>query len=99
MAGAERRELTIEARLADRQTIEVSVRDTGAGLTKEVAEKLFQPFVTTKQAGMGVGLSICRRIVEAHGGRIWADAVPSGGTAFRFTIPVVVGRESRPTVN
>ena len=67
-------------------TIEVSVADTGAGLAPEVATQLFQPFVTTKSKGMGLGLSICRTIVEAHGGRIWVDSWPGGGTVFRFTL-------------
>ncbi len=67
--------------------IEVSVADTGPGLGPTVREKLFQPFVTTKRDGMGVGLSICQSIVQAHGGRIWAEDHPGGGTVFRFTVP------------
>jgi two-component system sensor kinase FixL len=66
--------------------VEVSVADTGAGLAPEVAQNLFQPFVTTKQQGMGLGLSICRTIVEAHGGSILAESRPGGGTIFRFTL-------------
>jgi two-component system sensor kinase FixL len=66
--------------------VEISVSDTGTGLAPEVAANLFQPFVTTKRKGMGLGLSICRTIVEAHGGKIWVEDRPGGGTIFRFTL-------------
>ncbi|WP_354858917.1 sensor histidine kinase [Acetobacter fabarum] len=65
----------------------ISVTDTGAGVSPEIAGKLFEPFSTTKDDGMGVGLSICRTIVEAHGGRIWVQPKPGGGTCFLFTLP------------
>jgi len=67
--------------------IEISVIDRGPGLAEAVRRQLFQPFVTTKPEGMGVGLSICRSIVEAHGGRMSAGDRPGGGTVFRFTVP------------
>jgi two-component system sensor kinase FixL len=70
--------------------VEISVADLGPGLVDEVRAKLFQPFVTTKANGMGVGLSVCRAIVESHGGRLWADDNPSRGTVFRFTVRHVV---------
>lgn len=81
-----RRELEIATVANDDAMAEVSVADSGSGLAPEVAAHLFQPFVTTKQKGMGLGLSICRTIVEAHGGRIWVEARPQGGTIFRFTL-------------
>jgi two-component system sensor histidine kinase/response regulator len=67
--------------------IELSVADNGPGLRSHVRQRLFQPFVTSKSDGMGVGLSICRSIIEAQGGRIWAEDNPGGGTVFRFTVP------------
>ncbi len=80
------RRLEITTVVSSDDAVEVSVADTGAGLAPEVAQHLFQPFVTTKRKGMGLGLSICRTIVEAHGGKIWVEAPPSGGTIFRFTL-------------
>jgi signal transduction histidine kinase len=88
MQSCPRRELTIRtARSADGM-VEVSVTDSGPGLAPDIREKLFQPFVTTKPSGIGVGLSICRGIVEAHGGRMWLADRPSGGAAFHFTLSV-----------
>ena len=81
------RELVIATVLEDGM-VQISVADSGTGLAPEVRENLFQPFVTTKEKGMGLGLSICRTIVEAQGGKIAADARPGGGTAFRFTLRV-----------
>ncbi len=68
--------------------VQVTVADTGPGLAPNVANQLFQAFVSTKRDGMGLGLSICRTIIEGHGGRIWAEARPSGGTLFHFTVPL-----------
>lgn len=87
MEASHRRDLTISAKLIDQGVIVISIIDTGPGIASEVAERLFQPFVTTKAQGMGVGLSICRSIVEAHNGRFWAAPNPDGGTIFRFTVP------------
>jgi signal transduction histidine kinase len=65
----------------------VTVRDSGPGLPPESLERLFDPFYTTKTGGMGMGLSICRSIIEAHGGRVWAAATAPRGASFRFTLP------------
>jgi len=69
--------------------VRITVIDTGSGISPDIAEQLFQPFITTKRQGMGVGLSISRTIVEAHGGRIWVEPNPPGGTIFNFTLAAV----------
>ena len=89
MAVSPRRELTLATSAGEDGMIEVAVADTGPGLAEEVATQLFQPFVTTKRQGMGVGLSISRTIIDAHGGRIWAERNTGGGTVFRFTVRAV----------
>ena len=86
MHGCDRKELSVATTAVDGDMIEVSVADTGSGLSEEIAERLFQPFVTSKPAGMGVGLSISKRIIEAHGGKMWAEPNSGGGTIFRFTL-------------
>jgi two-component system, LuxR family, sensor kinase FixL len=63
-----------------------SVSDTGTGVPDDIAPRLFEPFMTTKLQGMGVGLSISRTIVESHGGRIWAEPNEGGGSIFHFTL-------------
>ena len=86
MSDCECRVLTI-ATEGQGELVEVSISDTGPGLPEHVRQRIFQPFVTTKPEGMGVGLSICRQIVQAHGGRLWAEDGPNGGTVFRFSLP------------
>ena len=89
MENSSTRDLVIAIAPADRHQVCISVADTGSGIAPEVAEQLFQPFVTTKRHGMGVGLSISRAIVESHNGRIWVEPNPGGGTIFNFTLAVV----------
>jgi two-component system, LuxR family, sensor kinase FixL len=89
MEQSSRRELTIGTeRAADNMAI-VRIVDTGTGIAPEIADQLFQPFITTKTQGLGVGLSISRTIVESHGGQIWVEPNPIGGTVFRFTLRAV----------
>jgi two-component system sensor kinase FixL len=86
MAQSKVRDLVISATPVGDGSIMVKVVDSGSGIDPEIAAQLFQPFVTTKATGMGVGLSICRTIIEAHGGRIWVEPSPTGGAAFHFTL-------------
>ena len=87
MAQTPRRELAASNTKVADDMIEVTVSDTGSGFDDDAKSNLFQTFFTTKEAGMGVGLSISRSIVEAHGGRMWAEANELGGATFRFTLP------------
>lgn len=93
MAASERRELTVATGMSGPNQVEVRVVDTGPGIAPEIVGRLFQPFVTTKARGMGVGLSICRSIVEAHGGKLAAEPRPGGGTVFRFALPAASPRD------
>jgi len=94
MQDAPRRELIVATQaMSNESLVEVSVSDTGTGIAPELAEQLFQPFITTKKHGMGVGLSICRTIVESHGGKIWVESEPNRGTVFRFTLRSVSQEE------
>lgn len=94
MEGCPRRELVVSTRaLPEDGLVEIRVSDTGCGIASEIAAQLFQPFVTTKPHGMGVGLSICRTIVESHGGKISVESEPGRGTTFRFTLRAVDEKE------
>lgn len=86
MVGSETRRLEISSGRSDDGFVEVIIADSGPGLAPEVGERLFQPFVSTKAEGMGLGLSICHTIVTGDGGRIWTESSALGGTAFHFTL-------------
>ena len=83
------REMRISTDLTNNGMVRVSVQDSGGGLTQEVKENLFQPFLTTKKSGMGMGLSISHSIVESHGGQLWVDFNDPIMTTFRFTLPMI----------
>ena len=87
-ASREHRRVSMAARLDGAQTVEITVSDTGHGIPAENLAHVFDPFFTTKASGMGMGLPISRTIIEAHGGRLWAENNNSGGTSFRFTLPI-----------
>ena len=96
LASAGERELAVTASL-DGSTVEVAVADHGCGMTDEQAERLFVPFFTTKAEGMGMGLNICRSIIEYHDGRLWVQPNAGGGSVFRFTLPVRPERSPLPS--
>ena len=93
MAEAAKREIVVSNARVAGDMIEIVVSDTGVGLTEAVLSNLFRPFYTTKETGMGVGLSISRGIIEAHGGRMRAEANKTGGAIFRFTLPAAPQEE------
>jgi len=93
MEGGDKRELVLSTAATPDNMVEIGVADTGSGIAHEIGAQLFQPFVTTKAQGMGVGLSISRTIIEAHGGSIAPRPNAGGGTVFSFTLPAVAKEE------
>jgi two-component system sensor kinase FixL len=93
MAHNDKRQLIIETRRIDEASVQISVADSGPGLPDEIVRHLFEPFVSTRKDGMGLGLSICRTIIEAHGGELSAEPNPDGGTLFRITLAALPTRE------
>ena len=93
LGEVERREIVICTRGPAPGQVEISVTDSGPGLAPEVRARLFEPFVTTKPEGMGIGLSICRSIVDAHGGKLWTSVPQGGGTAFHVGLPAAAARD------
>jgi signal transduction histidine kinase len=81
------REVLITTSQTEPNEVCLGVQDTGPGLSAETLPRLFEPFYTTKPGGMGMGLAICRSIIEAHGGRLWATRCEPRGALFQFTIP------------
>jgi signal transduction histidine kinase len=89
--------ITVKSQLNNDGQIQISVNDTGPGLPHGKADQLFEPFFTTKPQGSGMGLAICRSIVESHGGRIWANGNGGRGATFHFTLPAAPAEEKPPT--
>jgi len=88
MQQSSKRQLTISTQRDGEGFVRVRVADTGPGLAPDIAASLFQPFVTTKAQGLGIGLSICRSIIESHGGKLWMKPNKGGGAVFQFRLPV-----------
>ncbi len=89
------RVLTIATKRGESNMVEVIVSDTGPGLADEIRDRLFTPFVTSKPDGMGVGLSICKAIIDEHSGELWVTSDPDGRTSFHFTLPEVTRRDAK----
>ena len=86
--GPGERQIRISTQAAGPQAVQVNIRDNGPGLARHIADDPFRPFQTTKEDGLGIGLAISRTIIDAHGGRLWAESPPEGGAVFRFSLPV-----------
>jgi two-component system sensor kinase FixL len=87
--------IEVETEVTERATLRLRVRDNGPGIDPYVLARLFEPFLTTKQKGLGIGLSISRSIIEAHGGSLWGENEPEGGSVFGFELPLAAEEERR----
>jgi two-component system sensor kinase FixL len=96
MRDSESKELTVRTRVIESGMMCIEVEDTGPGISEDIAAQLFQPFMTTKPGGMGIGLSISKRIIESHGGQISVDRNVAGGATFSFTLPLMSGEADEP---
>ena len=85
------RVLSIKSKLNGHDSVQVSIEDTGIGIDPAKRDQIFKPLFTTKDQGMGMGLSICRSIIEGHEGKIWVTAGNTGGTIFHFELPTKTG--------
>jgi signal transduction histidine kinase len=94
MSASPRRELTISTSLGEVGMIKIDVKDTGPGIPEQIRDRVFDPALTTKDSGMGVGLSMCRMIVEAHYGTIWAEPESELGATFSFTLPMAASADT-----
>jgi signal transduction histidine kinase len=88
---SEEKRLLVRACAAKGNGVQVSVVDRGCGLLPGELDRVFEPFVTTKKQGMGLGLTVCRTIIDAHGGRLWATNNDDRGASFHFTLPAAEG--------
>ncbi|MGA9010597.1 MAG: ATP-binding protein, partial [Xanthobacteraceae bacterium] len=93
MNSMETRVLRIKTELSQSSTVRVSIEDTGAGIKPSDVARLFKPMYTTKERGMGMGLSICQSIVENHGGRIWVSPRANVGSIFQFELPIATSKD------
>jgi signal transduction histidine kinase len=98
MHSVQGRVLTVRSELSKPDMVHVSIKDTGTGVDPSNLDRIFKPLFTTKESGMGMGLSICHSIIESHGGRIWASPDINGGLIFQFELPVISIKESAGTM-
>jgi signal transduction histidine kinase len=98
MHSVQGRVLTVRSELSKPDMVHVSIKDTGTGVDPSNLDRIFKPLFTTKESGMGMGLSICHSIIESHGGRIWASPDINGGSIFQFELPVISIKESAGTM-